>query len=222
MKKLILIAVLLPWMIAATAQNKKMCPIFNGKNLKGWSSFLRTSGLNNDPQQIFTVENKMIHVRGIEFGYIITDKSYQDFHFSVEFKWGEKKYPPRENAKRDAGICFNIPENVPNKIWPKSIECQIQEGDTGDLWLIDSATAVVDGNRTIPTRSTRSIKKKDAERLNGEWNTVEIVSKNGKFIFTVNGVVVNEGESPSTTHGKILLQAEGSELYYRNVLIAEL
>jgi Domain of Unknown Function (DUF1080) len=222
MKKLILITLLLPWMVVANAQTKRLKPMFNGKNLQGWSSFLRTSGLNNDPQQVFVVEKKMIHVRGKEFGYIITDKGYKDFHFSVDFKWGVEKYAPRLTAVRDAGICFNIPIGIPNKIWPLSVECQIQEGDVGDIWLLDRATAVVDGKVTTPGNSVRVQKKKDNERPTGDWNTVEVVSKNGKFSYYVNGLLVNEGENASTKEGRILLQAEGAELFYRNIKIAEL
>ena len=48
---------------------------------------------------------------GKEFGYICTEKTFKDFHLAVEFKWGEKKYPPRDadTTKRDNGICFYVP-----------------------------------------------------------------------------------------------------------------
>jgi hypothetical protein len=66
------------------------------------------------------------------------------------------------------------------------------------------------------------IKQKDAEKPNGEWNTVEIISYNGKCIQVVNGVVVNVGEDASNKNGRILMQSEYSEIYYRNVKIREL
>jgi len=219
MKKLLFIVLLLPW-LATTAQINKMHPIFNGKNLDGWTKFLRTQGLNNDPQNVFTIKDGAIHVTGQEFGYIATTKSYEDFHLSVEFKWGEKKFPPRENEKRDAGILFYA--DLSDKVWPKSIECQIQEGDVGDLWLIGNATAIVAGKRTTPKDFMQVVKNKDGELPNGEWNRVEVLSKDGKFTFKVNGLVVNEGESPSITSGRIMLQSEGAEVYYRNIEIEEL
>jgi len=204
------------------AQKPKMKFIFNGKNLDGWYSFLRTQEVNKDPDKVFTVENGLIHVSGKDFGYISTHKSYQDFHLMVDFKWGEKKYPPRENDKRDSGILFFIPENKADKIWPRSLECQIQEGDVGDMWLIDSATVIVNGNRTIPKNYTRVEKKRDNEKSNGQWNTVEVLAKDGKITYSVNGQIVNEAEKPNLKKGKILLQSEGAEIYYRNIRITEL
>jgi hypothetical protein len=38
-----------------------------------------------------------------------------------------------------------------------------------------------------------------------------------KITNIVNGVVVNEGTRASVTGGRILLQSEGAEVYYRNV-----
>ncbi|MES2826912.1 MAG: DUF1080 domain-containing protein [Bacteroidota bacterium] len=219
MKKLILIICLFPCLLAKS-QTSNMQAIFNGKDLQGWTKYLKSQGVNKDPQNVITVENEAIHVTGQDFGYIVTDKTYHDFHLSLEFKWGEKKFPPRLKDKRDAGICFSV--DVSNhKIWPRGAECQIQEGDVGDLWLIDSVTAFVDGIQTEPKDYAQMPKIRDGERLNGEWNTVEVVFKKGRFKFLVNGILVNEGEYLSLTSGKILLQSEGAEIFYRKVKIQE-
>jgi len=216
---LLLFAVLTCW--SAFGQTDKMKPIFNGKNLEGWTKFLQKQGVDKDPQGVFKIADGQLHVSGQEFGYVATTKSYTDFHLSLEFKWGEKKYPPREREKRDAGICFNVALQD-DRIWPKSIECQIQEGDVGDLWLIDSVTAFVDGISTEPKDYATVKKSRDAERPHGEWNTVEVISNKGKFSFLVNGILVNEGEYVSVTSGRILLQSEGAELYYRDIKLEEL
>ena len=212
--------------IFANAQNNTVAvkPLFNGKNLYGWYSFLRTKGKNNDPEKVFLVENGLLHISGKEFGYICTEETFKDFHLIVEFKWGEKKYPPRDadTTKRDNGIMFYKPANAKDTVWPKSIECQIQEGDVGDFWLIDSTTIVVDGKRTESKDFFRSIKKKDAEFPHGEWNRVEVIADKGKITYIVNGMIVNEGESPSVNTGNILIQSEGAEIYYRKIEITEL
>ena len=201
-----------------------MKPLFNGINLDGWYSFLRTKGKNSDPEKVFTIEDGLLHISGKEFGYISTEKEYRNFHLAVEFKWGVKKYPPRDadTIKRDNGICYYFPVDQKDTVWPKSIECQIQEGDVGDIWLIDSATAFIDGKRTIPKDYLRVQKKADGELPNGEWNRVEVIANNGKLTYIVNGKIVNEAESPSPAVGKILIQSEGAEIYYRKIEIAEL
>ncbi len=65
-------------------------------------------------------------------------------------------------------------------------------------------------------------KKKDNERPHGEWNRVEVIANNGKITYIVNGIVVNEGEDPSLKEGKIIIQSEGAEIYYRKIEISEL
>jgi hypothetical protein len=195
-------------------------PLFNGKDLSGWYSFLKTKGKNNDVDTIFSVDNGLLKITGKEFGYIVTEKSFTDFHLVVEFKWGEKKYPPRENKPRDNGICYYVVST--DKVWPRSVECQIQEGDCGDFWLIDSVTGIVDGVQQGPTKNTRVIKKKDNEKPTGEWNRIEVIANKGKCTHIVNGVVVNEAENVSLRSGRILIQSEGAETYYRKIDIKEL
>ncbi len=133
---------------------------------------------------------------------------------------GEKKYPPRENRVRDNGICYYVVSE--DRVWPRSIECQIQEGDCGDFWLIDSTTIVVDGVRHGPTKNTRVIKRKDNEKKSGEWNRLEIIARNGKCTHIVNGEVVNEGVESSLRSGRILIQSEGAEAWFRRIDLKEL
>jgi hypothetical protein len=201
-----------------------MKPLFNGKNLEGWYTFLRTKGKSNDPEKVFAVEDGLLHISGKEFGYIATEKAYKNFHLAVEFKWGVKKFPPRDadTTKRDNGICYYFPLNEKDFVWPKSIECQIQEGDIGDFWLIDSTTIVVNGVRTQPDSFVRVQKKLNAEMPTGQWNRVEVIADDGKVTYIVNGKIVNEGESPSLSEGKILIQSEGAEIYYRKIEIVTL
>jgi len=78
-------------------------PLFNGKNLKGWDTYIGAVekdgtpiGLNKDPLKIFSVENPngepVIHISGKVFGSLVTKKEYSDYHLQMVFKWGEKVY----------------------------------------------------------------------------------------------------------------------------------
>jgi len=107
---------------------KEFISLFNGKDLSGWYTWLEEKGRDNDPDNIFTIQDETLRILGKELGYVMTNKSFGNFHFELEFKWGEKKWPPRDTLKRDSGICYNIPENERDQIWPQSVECQIQEG----------------------------------------------------------------------------------------------
>lgn len=195
-------------------------PLFNGKDLSGWYTFLKGSGKNNDSAQVFSVHDGLLHITGAVFGYIATERSYTNFHLVAEFKWGVKKYPPRENAVRDNGILYYTVGN--DRVWPRAVECQVQEGDCGDFWLIDSVTMVIDGTRTQATKNTRILKKSDHEKPTGEWNRIEVIAKDGKCTHIVNGVIVNEGTDASLRSGKIVIQSEGAEIYYRKIDIQAL
>ncbi len=205
-------------------------PLFNGRNFNDWDIYLRKDPnhilrevvKNRDTLGVFTIKNEEIHVSGQTFGYIITNDVFENFHLKLEFRWGEKKWFPRQDTIRDAGILYFVPRDLPEKIWPMSMECQIQEGDLGDFWLIDYATAEMDGQRTPAKPFSRGIKKVNAEKPHGEWNTVEVVVQNNVCRHIVNGVVVNQATNPSLYRGRIALQSEGAELFYKNIEIRRL
>ncbi len=203
--------------IMSPAQKK----IFTPDNKNEWHIFLK-DGKKNDSEKVFQFEGNVLHVSGKDFGYIVTEKKYKNFHFTVEFKWGEKKYPPRENEKRDAGILYHVDFYSGDKVWPRSLEYQIQEGDCGDFWMTDSTTIIYNDTLTQPKNWLRAIKTKDAEKPNGQWNKAEVIVQNGKITHLLNGEIVNSGRLGSTKEGNIVLQSEGSEIYYRNMQIKEL
>jgi hypothetical protein len=203
------------------AQQKKS--LFDPAKKMEWYVYTSKSGKNKDPQKVFTFEGNVIHVSGEDFAYIATEKKYQDFRLVLEFKWGDKKYPPRENAKRDAGILYHADFYSGDKIWPRSLEYQIQEGDCGDFWMTDSTTIIHnDTLTTLQKNAFNVVKTKNAERPTGQWNEAIVIVKNGIITHLLNGEVVNTGRLGNTKQGSIVLQSEGSEIYYRNVTIEEL
>jgi hypothetical protein len=196
--------------------------LFKPEDRANWYIFLEGSKQGEDPLGVFRFENGVLHVSGQKFGYIATNESYSNFHLKLEFKWGVKKYAPRENEKRDAGILYNSDIYNGDKIWPRSLECQIQEGDCGDIWLIDSTTIIHADTIAGKKPYHRVVKTKDAEKPTGEWNKVEVIVNNGEITYLVNGEVVNKGRNPSPKSGRIILQSEGAEIYYRNVELQKL
>ncbi|HEY2156749.1 MAG TPA: DUF1080 domain-containing protein [Isosphaeraceae bacterium] len=190
--------------------------LFNGKDLSGWSIFIDPSAAgyrpDSDPGRVFRVEDGLIRVSGERFGYLQTRESYRDYRLRFEFKWGRDKWPPRADAARDSGVLVHCVG--PDKIWPRSIECQIQEHDCGDFWMVDGASLEVGGQVRA---GGRAIKTADAEKPSGEWNRVEVVCRGDTITNIINGVVVNEGRRASVSKGRILLQSEGAEIFFRAV-----
>ncbi|NJO24586.1 MAG: DUF1080 domain-containing protein [Bacteroidia bacterium] len=207
---------------SAKSQTGNSISLFKPEDRGHWYVFLQGSQKGNDSLGVFQFENGVMHVSGQKFGYIATEESYSSFHLKLEFKWGVKKYPPRENEKRDAGILYNVDIYNGDKIWPRSLECQIQEGDCGDIWLIDSAFVIHADTMTKRQPYHRVFKSKDAENPTGEWNKVEVIVNNGDITYLVNGQVVNKARNPNPKAGRIMLQSEGAEIYYRNVELQKL
>ena len=74
--------------VAARADGKAIA-LFNGKDLTGWTIFIRhadKSDPRSDPKAIFRVENGVIHISGEEFGCLTTQKEYDNYRLAVEFK----------------------------------------------------------------------------------------------------------------------------------------
>ena len=70
------------------------------------------------------------------------------------------------------------------------------------------------------------------EKPNGEWNTLELICLGQKSIHVVNGEVVMvlensreklpDGSYKPLTNGKIQLQSEAAEAFYRNLQIRQI
>lgn len=216
--------------------------LFNGHDLKNFDTFIRGEGLNTDPTHIFEVEHGVIHISGDGFGYLITRESYRNFYLRADFKWGVGTFLERKGQARDSGILFNVQGE--QKVWPRSIEFQINEGGTGDFWMTDGAALTgLDGNRVTgrvvgPPGSAKMIPHfhkgsfanvtgvrdptGELERPYGQWNRLELVSQNGHILQYVNGKLANEGTAPSPVEGRILFQSEGAEVYFRNLKVYSL
>jgi len=243
---------------SAVADEKKggWTSLFNGRDLTGWETWLAPHGLNVDPTHVFTVVQvdgkPAIRISGEMFGALTGQEEYGDFHLRLEFKWGEKKWPPRENVVRDSGILYYaVGEHgaSPNKAWMRSLECQVQEHDVGDYWGVAGALVDVAGERRIPDGgkdpvvyfkkgapaltvegpTPRAIKAFDNEHPTGAWNTVEVLCLRGTCVHAVNGKVnlvltsprqpAPAGGNEPLTKGRLQLQTEGAEVFYRNIQI---
>ncbi len=192
-------------------------PLFNGENLDGWYTYTSKYGKNNDQEKQFEVSDGVIHLSGEPMGYICTNSSYKNYYLRVVFRWGDKKYAPRLEGARDSGILYHFPAESKDNVWPKSVECQVQENDCGDYWLVGGATAESPNPITVEWNQPHIVRTANYEKPGKEWNTIEIICYDDKSEHYVNGHLVNNAYNLSVTEGKILLQLEGAEVYYKTV-----
>jgi hypothetical protein len=249
---------------AQPSSNKgKWQPLFNGKNLNGWETYLDKPyakdnqedktpiGLNKDPNHVFSVvtvdEKPALRISGETFGGINTLAEFENYHLRMEFKWGAQKWPPKLDRPRDSGLLYHSvgPHGTP-MLWMESFELQVQEGDCGDYWGVmnvladisarktDKGTYVYEQGATPITFQDKTpvgrscLKYPDAEKPSGQWNVLELYCYGDTCLHVMNGKVnlvlthtrhlVNRQVEP-LTKGKIQLQSEGAEVFYRNIEI---
>lgn len=208
-------------------------------------------GLRDPGLDLFTVEEvvgePVLRVSGQVYAGLTTREEFEDYHLSLEVKWGETKWAPRKNEKRDSGLLYHCVgrHGAFWQVWMRSLECQIQEGDFGDfialagtrvdssigekkLWDPDGTPASFGAGGDGGNRFRRSA---DAEKPHGEWNVIDLYVIGDVAVHAVNGVPVLKLENARERHaggfrpltrGKIQLQSEGAELFYRRVKIRPL
>lgn len=201
---------------------------------------------------VVKIENEnVIRISGENFGGISTVQEFENYHLQLQFKWGDLKWAPRKKAKKDSGVMYDAvgPHGADGGNWMRSHEFQVQEGDCGDYWACAGAVADVNAKQnpdstftydetgdllTFSTKSPkgrRCIKFPDTEKPSGEWNTIDLYCLGGTSIHMMNGVVnmilhnsrQTDGDKEiPLTKGKIQIQSEGSEVFYRNIRISSI
>ncbi len=106
-------------------------------------------GLGRNERGIFTVimeEGKpVLRVSGEIYAALTTKEEYENYHLKVEFRWSEKKWPPRLTEKRDSGVLYHClgKHGAFWNVFMHSLECQIQEDDCGSFYRVGSTLAKV-------------------------------------------------------------------------------
>ncbi len=57
----------------------------------------------------------------------------------------------------------------------------------------------------------------DVEKPAGEWNTLECIAKGDEIAIYLNGTLVNHAYKVKPTKGRIQIQSEGAEIFFRRV-----
>jgi hypothetical protein len=188
----------------------------------------------------------------VVMGYIGTRKEYGNYHLRFQYRWGAKKFQPRYALKRDAGLYYHLngPDAVWPRGLQFQIQ-QTDVGDLLalfgfelDTWFDPQTKSNEQATFQEPEKGgqARVLGGKGIgyqKRLPGDfevegWNTIELIAKGDTTVHILNGHVVNRGEkirftdpekpgsTQPVTRGRIALEIEAAELYFRKVEIREL
>jgi hypothetical protein len=221
---LVLMAISLLLTISLPAQDKSYC-LFNGKDLAGWHADIPDRDENPGLQIPFLVRDGMLVSLGTPGGHLITDSIYSNYRLEIEYRFA--------GEPGNCGVLVHA--STPRalyKMFPKSIEAQLEHNNAGDFWCIvediiapdmvkrrgpEEKWGIVEGkNRRIENLTEGS------EKPVGEWNRMVVECWQDEIRVWVNGDKVNHGYHCTASKGQIALQAEGSEVEFRKVMLTPL
>src|SRR5438128_7449557 len=150
---------------------QKSTELFNGKDLSGWYTY--TTATKAENPGIFIFEDGVLKIRGGDgakayYGGIYTEKSYENYVLSVEYKFAGPTHGQRKDNARDSGLLLHCVGKPVGATWEGSIEANVMEGDTGSFWLVGNrkgSDGVDDEERPIRLAITVEGEK----RSNGEF-----------------------------------------------------
>src|SRR5207248_8036512 len=129
-------------------------PLFNGKDLSGWYTYLHGEGKDHDATHVFQADDGAIHLYKDPaegkpvVGYIATNEEFSNYRLRFQYKWGRAPADAKPGAHRNAGLLYHIhgPDGSRGSIvWPCCIQCQVQEGSTGEIVALGtSVTTTID------------------------------------------------------------------------------
>jgi hypothetical protein len=181
-------------------------PLFNGKDLAGWKTFLPNK--DADPAKTWSVKDGVIDCVGLPNGYFYTEKSYKNY--VIRYDWRYPKEQP-EKSTFNSGLLVHIQE--PHKVWPKCVEAQGAYANHGQLYFLGVQGM---GGKLDMDAFKKTIKPRE------EWQTTEaICGADGAITVKINGVEVTSGKSP-LTEGFIGFQSEGAHIQFRNIVLKEM
>ena len=189
-------------------------PLFNGRDFTGLRFLLGPNCRpapegcgTTEPGNIFAVQDGVLVCSGKTHGYWYSEEKYFDFTLRFDYRFDVDWTDDEDLFVGNSGTILFITDHV---VWPRGIE-------------IDGAHRTnlqVNGLATRVRATDDDAARQRARRPIGEWQSVEIVSRNGEIRSSLNGVHVSTvHEHEFTTPGFIGFQSQGVPIQWRNVRI---
>jgi len=204
-------------------------PLFNGRDLSGWTPKIRGYPLGENWGNTFRVEDGVLKVSYDQydrfdnrFGHLFYEKSVSHYRLRVEYRFvGEQCPGGPQWAVRNSGIMIHGQDPKTMRLdqeFPVSIEVQLLgglgRGERPTANLCTPGTHVVINGELITRHCTNS---RSATFHGDQWVTVEVEVRGSQVIrHFVNGQLVLEYNDPQLDDrdpdAKRLLQSQGKLL----------
>lgn len=224
-KKLIFPIVTLTTLLSINSFAQKAVSLFNGKDLKGWHADVPELDKNANARFPFIVRNGLLVSLGTPGGHLITDAQYENFKLTFHYRFAGKP--------GNCGVLvFASTPRALYDMFPKSIEIQMMHENAGDFWCIQEDIVVPDMEKRRGPKEKWGVNGDKLRRIPnltdgtekplGEWNTMHIECVKNTIKVWLNGVLVNYGYDATVSKGQIALQAEGSEVEFKDLELTKI
>lgn len=143
-------------------------------------------------------------------GYLYTRDSFQNFTWRLECRF-PRPTNLKDEAKFKGNTGFLVYITGEQKIWPLCLEVQGKH--------VQLAAIKENGGAEAPVVKEDVAGRESARRPVGEWNALEIVSKDGALQVSLNGVAVSSSEPNFLSSGQLGIQAEDHPFEIRRMRI---
>lgn len=220
------VALLLLTASLPAAEEGEWIPLFNGKDLTGWTPKIRYHELGDNYADTFRVEDGVLKVAydkypgefNETFGHLFYKDTFSHYRLRIEYRFVGEQCPGGPGwAFRNSGVMLHgeRPETMArDQDFPVSIEAQFLGGErdrtTANL-CTPGTNVVLNGKLHLPHCYNSKSKRYPGD----QWVSTEfIVRGNGKVQHLVEGEVVLEYEQPQyderDEHAKTLAAAAGT------------
>jgi hypothetical protein len=180
------------------------------KDLNGWT--LRTEPAAAIAGAVAVQADGTLALAGAPPGFLATTASYRNYRLHVEWRWPGKP--------GNGGVLLHISDGPMDRVWPLSVQVQTKFGSVGDL--LPMAGAQFAEPLTGDKPPLKAHVAANSEKPAGEWNSMDIVARDGVIEVSVNGVAQNRVTGASPREGRIGFQFEGTPYQLRHVELTPL
>ena len=147
---------------------------------------------------------------GVPPGYLYSTKPYQNFTWRLEYRYPRpEKLPDESKFKGNTGFLVYITGD--HKLWPICLEVQGK--------YVEMAAIRENGGAQPVTAKDDAEARQKARKPVGEWNALEIISRDGALSVSLNGTPVSKSEPDFLSEGLIGIQAEKTPFEVRRIRI---
>jgi hypothetical protein len=210
---LTLAALLLAPLAGHAAETAKWIPLFNGKDLTGWTPKVKGCELGENYKNTWRVEDGLLKVRYDQyekfngrFGHLFYKAPFSDYRLRVEYRFVGEQCPGGPGwAWRNNGVMIHgqDPKNVRrDQNFPASIEVQLlggrEKGKRSTANLCTPGTHVVMNGKLIKRHVINSSSK---TYRGDQWVTIEVEVRGNTIKHIIDGETVLTYTDPQLDPG---------------------